>query len=151
MNDRSAILLFDGTCGFCARSVQFVLEHERQRHTLRFASLQSATADDFRRRFPELDSIDSVVWCQQGATPGSDTVFVRSAAVFHVLRYLGGFWGVLAILGAIVPRVIRDWAYDLIARNRRRLMRGPPTCLVPTLEQRARFLDWDALFGGSSE
>ena len=70
--------------------------------------------------------------------------------MFRVLRYLGGAWSVLAALGAIVPRIIRDWVYDLVARHRQRIVRGPPSCLVPTLEQRKRFLDWDALYGGSS-
>ena len=39
MRDSSALLLYDGTCGFCAQSVQFVLRHDRKRRTLRFSSL----------------------------------------------------------------------------------------------------------------
>ena len=150
MSDRSAILLFDGTCGFCARSVQFVLDHERHRQTLRFAGLQSALALELRRRHPELDAIDSVIWWEPGTTPHDESIFVRSAAVLRVLRYLGGRWSALATPLSLTPRVIRDRLYDWVARHRKRLIRQSPSCLVPSPDQRARFLDWDSLASGSS-
>ena len=136
MSDQSAVLLYDGTCGFCAKSVQFVLAREKRRHTLRFAPLQSALGAEVQSRHPELVNVDSVIWFE----PNSKTVSVKSTAVFHVLRYLGGIWTVLAALGAIVPRFIRDGVYDLMARHRHKIIRADPSCLLPTPEQRARFL-----------
>src|SRR5262249_13887273 len=111
MSDRSAILLFDGTCGFCARSVQFVLDREHRRRTLRFASLQSSIGQAIIRRHSDLAGVDSVVWVESADTP-NERVSVRSAAALEVMRYLGGPWSALAALGALVPRVIRDPAYD---------------------------------------
>ncbi len=140
MSDRSALLLYDGTCGFCARSVQFVLRHESARRTLQFASLQSPTGAAIRARHPELNAIDSVIW-YEADTP-ADLVLVRSTAVVRVLRYLGGVWSVLGGVAAIVPRVVRDRAYDFIARHRHKLIRGAPTCVIPTSEQRPRFVDF---------
>jgi predicted DCC family thiol-disulfide oxidoreductase YuxK len=137
----TTILLFDGTCGFCARSVQFVLDRERRQRTLRFASLESPTGKAIRRRHPELADVDSVVWVESAETPQEHT-YVRSAAALSVLRYLGGPWSALAALGAFVPRVIRDPVYDLIARHRHEL--GAESCIVPSPEQRARFLDWES-------
>jgi predicted DCC family thiol-disulfide oxidoreductase YuxK len=142
----TAILLFDGACGFCARSVQFVLDRERRRHTLRFASLQSSTGQAIIRRHPELAGVDSVVWVESADTP-NERVSVRSAAALEVLRYLGGPWSALAALGALVPRFIRDPAYDLVARHRQEL--GAELCIMPTPEQRARFLDWEPAAGVS--
>jgi predicted DCC family thiol-disulfide oxidoreductase YuxK len=142
MNDQSALLLFDGTCGFCAQSVQFVLRHERRRQTLRFASLQSHAGMEVRERHPELNQVDSVIWVEAGQGASAETILVRSAAVLRVLHYLGGVWSVLAWIGALVPRFIRDGLYDLVARNRQRLIRGGLACLLPTPEQRARFVDW---------
>src|SRR4051812_18152901 len=110
----SAILLFDGTCGFCAKNVQFVLQRERRRRTLRFAALQSEVGLAIRRRHPGLETVDSVVWVEPAATSDTETVYVRSVAVFRVLRYLGGPWGILAAIGSVVPRVIRDWVYDFV-------------------------------------
>jgi predicted DCC family thiol-disulfide oxidoreductase YuxK len=60
-----------------------------------------------------------------------------------VLRYLGGVWRLLAGVFSLVPRPIRDWGYDFIARHRHKLTRGGPACLIPTPEQRARFVDFD--------
>jgi predicted DCC family thiol-disulfide oxidoreductase YuxK len=137
MND-GALLLYDGTCGFCAQSVQFVLQHEGANRTLRFASLQSPTGTEIRTRHPELEGVDSVIWYEPGAT--QDIVLVRSRAVLRTLRYLGGIWSALGALGAIVPRVIRDHVYDFIARHRHKLVRGGDVCVLPTPEQRSRFL-----------
>jgi predicted DCC family thiol-disulfide oxidoreductase YuxK len=136
----SAILLYDGTCGFCAKSVQFVLAREKSRHTLRFAPLQSELGMDVQRRHPELVNVDSVIWLEPGVAGSPESVSVRSNAVFHTLRYLGGVWSVLAALGAIVPRFVRDAAYDFVARHRHKIIRADTSCLLPTPEQRGRFL-----------
>ena len=139
MNGRNAstpVLLYDGTCGFCARSVQFVLAHEGARRSLRFASLESATGIELRRRHPWLATVDSLIWYE----PDDDErLLVRSAAVLRVARYLGGVWRVLALLGSVVPRFVRDAAYDFVARHRREI--AADACLVPTPDQRARFVD----------
>jgi predicted DCC family thiol-disulfide oxidoreductase YuxK len=141
MSDGSALLLYDGTCGFCAESVQFVLRHDRRRRTLRFSSLQGPTALEIRSRYPELDVVDSVIWFEPGDASRPEELLTKSSAVLRVLRYLGGAWRPLGIIAAIVPRVLRDAVYDLIARHRHRLVRGAPACVIPTAEERDRFLD----------
>src|SRR5436189_6468845 len=104
MGDRSALLLYDGSCGFCARSVQFVLRHESRRRTLRFAALDSEIGLEVRGRHPEIEGVDSVVWVEPEGTIAGERVLVRSAAVLCVLRYLDGVWRALAGLAAVVPR-----------------------------------------------
>jgi predicted DCC family thiol-disulfide oxidoreductase YuxK len=141
MSDSSALLLYDGTCGFCAQSVQFVLRHDRKRRTLRFSSLQGPTALDIRSRHPELDVVDSVIWFQPASGTQPEAVLTKSTAVLRVLRYLGGVWRPLGLLAAIVPRALRDRVYDLVARHRHRLIRGGPACVIPTPDERSRFLD----------
>ena len=137
----TAMLLYDGSCGFCAESVQFVLRHDRRRRTLWFASIQGATGSDVRARHPELDDVDSVIWYERDAAADGDVLLVRSAAVLRVLRYLGGGWRLLAWLGALVPRPLRDRAYDFVARHRHKLVRGAPVCVIPDPDQRERFVD----------
>ena len=46
----------------------------------------------------------------------------------------------LATLAVGIPQGIRDWGYDVIARHRHKLTRNGPECLVPTAEERGRFL-----------
>jgi predicted DCC family thiol-disulfide oxidoreductase YuxK len=143
MIETGALLLFDGTCGFCARSVQFVLQRERRRRTLHFASLDSSIGREVRAQYPELDGVDSVVWIEAGSSRKDYRLYVRSEAVFRVLKYLGGVWTGLAVLGAVVPRGLRDWVYDFIARHRHKIIpREAESCLLPTPEQRSRFIDW---------
>jgi predicted DCC family thiol-disulfide oxidoreductase YuxK len=140
MSDQSPILLYDGTCGFCAKSVQFVLTRERQHRTLRFAPLQSALGGDIQRRHPELARVDSVFWFEPASARGPEQIYVRSTAVLRVLRYLGGVWRPLGLVAAVVPRVVRDWVYDFVARHRHQIIRADASCLLPTPEQRARFI-----------
>lgn len=141
MTDSAALLLYDGTCGFCAESVQFVLRHDQRRRTLRFSSLQGPTALEIRARHPELDVVDSVIWFEPGDGGHPEMLLTKSSAVLRVLRYLGGVWRPLGVLAAIVPRALRDAVYDLVAHHRHRLVRGGPACVVPTPEERSRFLD----------
>jgi predicted DCC family thiol-disulfide oxidoreductase YuxK len=67
-------------------------------------------------------------------------VLVRSDAALRVARYLGGWFRLMQPL-ELVPRVVRDAVYDLIARHRHHLSGSAPSCLVPSREERDRFLD----------
>ena len=127
------MLVYDGACGFCSRAVQFILRHERS-HNLLFVPRDSSCGKDLRCRF-HLEAVESMLWI------AGDKAAIESDAVLHAASYLGGIWAGLAALGWICPSPLRNWAYRLIARNRRRLSSGVASCLLPTPEQRARFLD----------
>jgi predicted DCC family thiol-disulfide oxidoreductase YuxK len=133
------ILLYDGTCGFCARSVQFVLRHERAGATLRFARLEGPLGTELRARHAELAHIDSLLWYEPATDASAERVLWQSRGALRVGRYLGGIWAVLSSLGSLVPRPLRDAVYAWIARHRHQL--AADSCIVPTPEQRARFLD----------
>jgi predicted DCC family thiol-disulfide oxidoreductase YuxK len=132
------VMLYDGTCAFCAESVQTVLRHDR-RGTLKFAPLHGVFAASLCARHPELGSIDSMVWVEP-APGGAEQVFVRSAAALRAARYLGGIWRV-ALLGRLLPEAVRDALYDFVARHRHRLARPQESCLVVPPEQSDRFLE----------
>lgn len=136
LSDTRSVLLYDGDCGLCAGSVQFVLRHEpaAARARLAFAPLHGTFGTRVRERFPELTGVDSVVWYD----PTGPAVRVRSAAALAATAHLGGLWAVMATLGRLVPRPLRDAVYDQIAR--RRLQIAAPACLLPSAEERARFL-----------
>ena len=135
----SPILLYDGTCGFCAESVQFVLARDRK-GTLRFAALDSGTGRAIVARHPDVRGFDSVLFVEpaDGATP--ERVFAHSSAALRVATYLGGAWRLLQ-LARFVPSPIRYAIYRLIARHRHRLSANGPQCVIPSARDRARFLD----------
>jgi len=133
------LVLYDGECGFCSAWVQFILGRDK-RGLFRFAALQSAaTAAElkpFGGRPADLTTF-YVIEDYRGARPKlhsrTDAVLLVAVALGWPCR-LGGVF-------RVVPRAWRDAAYDLIARNRHRLPGAPPACLLPTPEQRKRFLD----------
>lgn len=133
------MLLYDGTCGFCADSVQLVLRHDR-RGTLRFASLQGAFGQAVRARHPELARADTVIWFEPASSGRDERVLLRSDAALQVAAYLRG-WFHLTRVARVLPRPLRDAAYDLVARHRHQLSGDGPSCLVPGPDVRARFLD----------
>ncbi|HET9066954.1 MAG TPA: DCC1-like thiol-disulfide oxidoreductase family protein [Gemmatimonadales bacterium] len=132
-----AILLYDGTCGFCQASVRFVLRHER-RHTLCFAPLRGRTGETILSRHPELVALDSVIWVDGAGTP-AERVRIRSAATLRVLGYLGGPWSLLTV-GRLVPPILRDAIYRLVSRHRHRIPVASDDCALPSTLVRERFL-----------
>jgi predicted DCC family thiol-disulfide oxidoreductase YuxK len=131
------VLLYDGVCGFCNKSVQMILDHDR-RGEIRFAALQSDYGLRMVERHPELRGVDSVVYVEP--TPGGERVHVRSDAALKVAAYLGGFWK-LFLAAKVMPRPLRDYFYDLFARNRYKFFGKYDSCMLPPPEVRERFLD----------
>lgn len=132
MSPEHAILLYDGLCGFCDGTVQFILRHDR-RGSMRFATLQGELGQQVLAREPSLQGVDSLVLLE------GERVHVKSEAALRIARYLGGAWTLARVL-RIVPRALRDWGYDLFARHRYRLFGRHDSCPIPSPEVRARFL-----------
>ena len=125
----SPVLVYDDACGFCSRSVQFVLRHER-RHDLLFVARDSELGKELRIAY-KLESVKSMIWIK------NDQAFAESVAGMKVADYLGGRWSLLASVIALFPSVVRNGLYKIVAKNRRRL---PISCPIPTPNERARFL-----------
>jgi predicted DCC family thiol-disulfide oxidoreductase YuxK len=130
------VLLYDGDCGFCDGTVKFVLRHDRG-GALQFATLQGDVGQAVRARHPELASVDSVVWLDE--ENGAERVAVRSEAALRLASYLGGSWRV-ALVARLIPRFLRDAAYDLFARHRYRFFGRTDSCALPSVEERRRFI-----------
>jgi len=116
-----------------------ILRHDR-RGALRFAPLASDYGAALVARHSDLRSIDSMVWVEPATTDREEQVVTRSDAALRVARYLGGPWRLLLVL-RLLPRVVRDRAYDWVARHRHRLM-GKDQCFVPPPDVRARFTNF---------
>jgi predicted DCC family thiol-disulfide oxidoreductase YuxK len=135
MSTDAPILVFDGVCVLCSRSVQFVLRHDREKR-FRFATTQSETG----RRLMLAHGFDpnrpaSVLLIE------NDAAYLESSAAVHVLRSFAGVWKLIAGLIWIVPRLLRDAVYRGIAKRRYRWFGKRDSCYLPQPEDRARFLD----------
>jgi len=128
------VLLYDGTCGVCSQTVQWVLAHERS-HSLRFAAIESAVGSELRALAGVSADVDSLLWTE--LRDGRVHAELRSSAVLLVLGYVGGPWRLLSAL-RFVPAFLRDAGYRAFAKLRYRIR--AQSCLVPTAQERSRFL-----------
>ena len=128
------IVFYDGDCGFCNSSVQFVLERNRKEN-VKFASLQS----DFGAKTLAIfnlptDYVSSLVLVENG------NVFVKSDAALKLAKHLNGLWKIGSVL-LIIPKFIRNPVYDWIARNRYKWFGKKEVCWIPEEKWGKRFLD----------
>lgn len=130
----TAVVLFDGVCNLCNGFARFLIDHDPPPGRFRLAALQSdAGRALLRAHGVPADVVDTVVLIE------GDRVSARSTAMLRILRRLGVPWSVLAAF-LLVPRAIRDPAYEWLARHRYRWFGRREACVVPSPEVRARFL-----------
>ncbi len=130
---KSPLLLYDGTCGLCHKSVKWLLHHERD-HALRFAPLQGPTGDAMRAKYPNIPtSIDSVVLI------ANDRAYLRSKAFMHVAQHLRAPWR-WAYAFRWMPGFVMDLGYRLVASLRYRIWGRADLCDLPSPENRKRFI-----------
>jgi predicted DCC family thiol-disulfide oxidoreductase YuxK len=132
------LVLFDGVCVFCNGAVRWLIERDPDAR-LRFAPLQGVAGEALRRRHPEIPTgIDTIVYVD--ASGGGERVYLRSEAVFRLLREVRGAPRWLHALG-LLPRWLTDLGYRAFAALRYRVFGRLDACALPTPEERARILD----------
>ncbi|MET0785690.1 MAG: DCC1-like thiol-disulfide oxidoreductase family protein [Paenisporosarcina sp.] len=132
MNLPTPILFYDGNCGFCQQSVQFVLKNEKSESVF-FAPLQSSIGNEMKNEYPEFLTTDSIILFDK------KEIFIESDAVLALASYLKKPYS-LAKYGRIVPKFVLDGLYRLLAKHRHRLINSNESCLLPTPQQKKRFL-----------
>lgn len=127
------VIVFDALCVLCSANARFVLKHDRREH-FRLASMQGETGAALYRRFGIDPANPETIILVDG-----DDIRRDSDAVLAIYAGLGWPWRAAAVL-RLVPRLLRDPVYRLIARNRYRLFGRRETCWLPTAEQARRVL-----------
>ena len=133
------LVLYDGVCGLCNRSVQFVLERDRPAR-FQFASLQSATGQAMVARYGHNSEDLTTFYVVANFRTSGPHFYAKGDAALFVLRELGWPWKAL-LIARICPRAIRDRVYDLVARTRYRVFGRYDHCVLPRPEHRGRFVD----------
>jgi predicted DCC family thiol-disulfide oxidoreductase YuxK len=126
------VVLYDGECGLCHRTVKFLIQ--RDRGQLYYAPLQGETATALRAQHPNIPStLESVVLVDR------DHVFLRSKALLYGAKYLTRPWR-WAYHVRWLPALVLDLGYRLIARIRYRVWGKYDSCQRPSVEQQAQLL-----------
>ncbi len=129
------IILFDGVCNLCNRSINYVIKHDKK-DAFRFAALQSETGNKLiAQRNIDTTKIDSILLLDPNIA-----YYTKSTAALKIGRTFGGGWQLLAVLEWI-PEVFRDWIYDVVAKNRYRWFGKRDQCMIPTPELKSKFLE----------
>ncbi len=126
-----AVIVYDGDCVFCSRSMAWIVAHD-SRDLIRLTACTSATG--------------SGLMLEHGIDPADPSTFLavidgkpftRSEAMLAIVPLLDVSAQPLRTM-RLVPRAVRDAVYGWTARNRRRLVRGE--CPVPDAAMRRRMI-----------
>lgn len=133
--DGKKIILFDGVCNLCNRSINYIIARDKKDQFL-FAPLQGTSAEKWiKERGIDTSKTDSIILIDPGVA-----YYTRSSAAIKIGQSFGGGWKLLGIF-EWVPTVIRDFFYDLVAKNRYRWFGRRDQCMIPTPQLQAKFLD----------
>lgn len=129
------IILFDGVCNLCNDAVLKVIKNDRNNYFV-FAALQSNSGKEIINHLKiDVSKIDSIILFEPGVA-----YEIKSTAALKIMKDFGGFWLLTQIFG-ILPLSIRDFIYDYIAKNRYKWFGKKESCMIPTPELKAKFLN----------
>ena len=127
------VIFFDGICNLCNAAVQFTIKHDKKGF-FRFTALQGEYAQSALPKFKvDLKSMNSILLLE------NDQLYTKSSAALRIAKRLNGLWPLLYGF-IIVPKFIRDYFYDVIAKNRYKWWGRQESCWVPTPELKSKFL-----------
>lgn len=122
MRNEKAILLFDGECEFCNFWVQFI-QKRKPKVKMFYLPLQSNEGKQLLQNHQIHSSVDSIVFIWK------NKAYTKSNAAFQIVRQLGGLWNLFFVFW-LVPKPLRDWIYDLIAKHRKKFFITKKDCEI---------------------
>ncbi|MBK1826611.1 DCC1-like thiol-disulfide oxidoreductase family protein [Haloferula rosea] len=131
------VIAFDGECMMCSGTIRFLADEDRA-DQLRFTPLQSERGQQMERACGIADDHGPAL--ESMLIDTGDQVLERSNAVLAILDTLGGHWRAMAIAGRLLPRPMRDAAYNFIARRRYGWFGKGNACALPSDALKRRLL-----------
>ena len=129
MEQSEKIIIFDGVCGLCNRSIDILIKLDRQK-ILQYSSLQG----EFVKTLKTEPDINSIIFYEDGI------LYYKSTAILKIFQALGGVWKITAIF-YLIPKIIRDFLYDLITKHRYRIFGKMESCRMPKKDERDLFIN----------
>jgi predicted DCC family thiol-disulfide oxidoreductase YuxK len=137
------LVLYDGVCGLCNRSVQWILIRDAERH-VQYAPLQSHLARSLLTKHDiEVNEI-STAFVVRAPFTKDDKVFAGPKAAMEILSALPTPWPFIGRLLGLTPNFLNQTAYNLVAKYRYSLLGKADACILPLPAQRAQFIDPEA-------
>ncbi len=134
MIEEKPIILFDGVCNFCNAMVNFIIRQDKNNVFL-FSALQSTSGKKLLEQYKiDWKASDSFVVIE------NDKAYQKSNAALKLYNKLPWYWKWTQVFW-IVPKFMRDWVYNVIAKNRYKWFGKKEQCMIPTKEVRTKFLE----------
>lgn len=131
--DGRYLVVFDGVCNFCNGAVSFIIKRDPNA-LFAFTPMQSDLARALMNKYKVYNlGVDTFLLIKSGRC------FVFSSAALEITKDLSGFWYLFNVF-RVLPGSIRDFFYRAFARNRYALFGRRATCMIPSDEQRSRFV-----------
>lgn len=135
--NKQPILLFDGECVFCNKTLLFYLKHEKKavsaKKQLHFSALQTQAAQVLKNYFELDERLDSLILIRD------HSAFIKSCAALRLTGYMKGLWPLMQLL-LIIPPFIRNAVYDYIAKRRKKYFGRSVACRIFTEDENARMI-----------
>lgn len=127
------VIVFDGVCNLCNAAVRFIIRRD-PKAVFKFASLQSPAGQSLLQQCGLSSQCrETILLVMEGSCS------LKSSAVLKIAKHLSGLWPLFRVL-YIIPRPLRDWLYEVIARNRYKWFGRQDVCMIPGAGERDRFL-----------
>lgn len=127
------IVIYDGVCGFCDASIQFVLD-QKPSQQLRFVSFQSETGQQIMAKFGLEINLDTIILVEKGI------VYQKAKAFLSILTYVESSYRFASYL-RFIPSFISNVFYDIIAKYRYKIMGKVQQCRLLSPTERQFFLE----------
>lgn len=126
----TVIVFYDGDCGFCNRTVTWLLKNRKQ--AIYFCALQSEYAQKIMKEHTITINMDTLY------VKINDKVYHRYRAVHKLSKHLKPPYSLLHPLGFLLPISIGNFFYNQIAKRRHKI--APKNCSLPTPEEKKIFI-----------
>ncbi|CVK16591.1 Predicted thiol-disulfide oxidoreductase YuxK, DCC family [Apibacter mensalis] len=131
---KTYIVLFDGICNLCNSTVQFIIKRDKN-NVFKFSSLQSEFGQNFlKERNLSSTDFNSIILYEPGVA-----YYTKSTAILKIVQKLGFPYKILSVF-LLIPSPIRDSIYSLLSKNRYHLFGKKDSCMVPTPENKKKFI-----------
>jgi len=121
------IIFYDNKCKLCNFWIGFIIKRDKSK-AFKFSSTNSKYASSLNIKSSYISFVNN------------DKVYIKSKAIIYILNNLGGLWK-LILTFLIIPTFIRDFFYDLIAKNRYKIFGKEDNCIIVNKEYLDRFIN----------
>lgn len=132
--ENKKIIFYDGVCNMCNSFVNTIISLDKK-NQLFFSPLNGKIAKKLLKKHSEkIKNIDSVIFYKHSK------ISVKSKAVIDIINSLGSLYKIISILN-IIPALLLDYIYDLVAKNRYSWFGKKSSCPMPDKKIVSQFIE----------